>query len=923
MDSALFVGRTQELARLEDALAQALAGRGQVRFVAGEAGSGKTALAVELARRGEVAHPDLLAVMGNCNAQVGSGDPYLPFREALRPLLGDAEATPGGAAVTTESASRLQGALRWSWQALLLFGPDLVEILVPGAGLATKAVAFVADQGNLLERLAKLKARRASQPASERAIASAATGLDQSHILEQFTHLLQAVARRQPLLMILDDLQWADAASIGLLFHLGRRLDESRILILGAYRPDEVALGRDGQRHPLEKALAELKRYQGDVSVDLDRTVVAEGRGFVDAYLDAGPNSLDEAFREALYRRTGGHPLFVVELLQAMRERGALSQDATGHWAATPALDWNTLPARVEGVIEERVGRLASELRDLLTVASVEGADFTAEVVARVQAIDERRLVQRLSAELDRQHRLVEAQGRQRINRQRLSSYRFRHDLFHRYLYGALDQVEREYLHEDVGAVLEELYGEQTAEIAPQLARHFLQAGDRERALPYVIQAGRRARLTYANTEALHYLRLALELAEEAGGDLAAEKTTLYEDLGDVLVNVGQCDEGLAAYAAGLALLAERQMDGERAAVLHRKTAMAHERRGEYPLALHGLDQARQALAADAGSEMARVCLGMAGVLYRQGQATAALDWCQRGLALALEAECADVAAHGYLLRGVLHGAAGRPDLAIADGLQSLQASEESGDLLLTAKAHNNLGFQYHYKADWPQATTHYRASLELRERIGDVNGMATVSNNLGELYLLQGQFDEAFDMAARRWTRRTNMPAALSHGAAAVIAGQGDIFQLLLYGGLLPGYSRSSRTFRYVTDPPGPAACTVTRTADSGAGTLRACLQSATRGDQIVFDASAFPRARPARIAVTSGPLPELAAGGVTVDACSALDAHQLPAALPEAQRQQQRLAGRADHQPPPDAVCAPAQPAGEEPDRRELHQP
>ena len=159
--------------------------------------------------------------------------------------------------------------------------------------------------------------------------------------------------------MILDDLQWADAASIGLLFHLGRRLDESRILILGAYRPDEVALGRDGQRHPLEKALAELKRYQGDVSVDLDRTVVAEGRGFVDAYLDAGPNSLDEAFREALYRRTGGHPLFVVELLQAMRERGALSQDATGHWAATPALDWNTLPARVEGVIEERVGRLA------------------------------------------------------------------------------------------------------------------------------------------------------------------------------------------------------------------------------------------------------------------------------------------------------------------------------------------------------------------------------------------------------------------------------------------------------------------------------------------------------------------------------------------------------------------------------------
>ncbi|MFB0537260.1 MAG: hypothetical protein ACETWR_20040 [Anaerolineae bacterium] len=297
---------------------------------------------------------------------------------------------------------------------------------------------------------------------------------------------------------------------------------------MGAYRPAEVALGRPStssgqrERHPLEPVVNEFKRHFGDIAVDLGQ---AEDRQFVDAFLDTESNRLDITFRQTLYRQTGGHPLFTVELLRGMQERGDLVQDGEGRWVEGPALDWETLPVRVEAVIAERIGRLPERLQDTLTLASIEGETFTAEVIARVRAADEGEVVGRLSGELDRRHRLVSAQGVLRTDPalsgtkggQRLSVYRFRHILFQRYLYNSLDQVERAHLHQAVGTALEALYGEEVGEIAavaPQLARHFQEAGIGEKAVAYLHQAGDRALRMSAHQEAIAHFTQGLELLE-------------------------------------------------------------------------------------------------------------------------------------------------------------------------------------------------------------------------------------------------------------------------------------------------------------------------------------------------------------------------------------------------------------------------
>ncbi|MFQ5859688.1 MAG: tetratricopeptide repeat protein, partial [Anaerolineae bacterium] len=384
---------------------------------------------------------------------------------------------------------------------------------------------------------------------------------------------LQALAAQQPLMLVLDDLHWSDASSIELLFHLGRRIGEARILIVGTYRPADVALGRPGlsagvgetsgqrQQHPLESVTSEFKRYYGDIWIHLGQADEAVGRQFVNALLDTEPNRLGEAFRQALFQHTRGHALFTSELLRDMQERGDLVQDRAGRWIEGSTLDWGALPARVEGVIEKRIGRLEEALREVLTVASVEGEDFTAEVVARVQATDARGLVRRLSGELEKRHRLVGALGFRRLGAQRLSLYRFRHNLFQKYLYNSLDEVERAYLHEDVGSVLEALYEGQTGQIAVQLAWHFEAAGMAEKALEYLFLAGERAQALYAPHEAVEHFTHAFDLA---GRLSVTPPAHLYRARGQAYQTLGEFEGAQADYTVALDLA--EAMDDRQAA---------------------------------------------------------------------------------------------------------------------------------------------------------------------------------------------------------------------------------------------------------------------------------------------------------------------------------------------------------------------
>ncbi len=200
-----FVGRARELARLDKALALALEGQGQVRFVTGEAGSGKTALLEAFAQRALATHANLLVVNGSGNAYTGSGDPYWPFIEMLEQLCG-APKGEGADSISTllhQQAQRLAKTQPIVKRVISAHGPDLHNVL----GCDGTETPGIYD-------------------------------LQQARLFAQMTRVLHAVAARYPLVLMLDDAQWADQASVNLLFHLGRELAGQRMLIVGAFRSD-------------------------------------------------------------------------------------------------------------------------------------------------------------------------------------------------------------------------------------------------------------------------------------------------------------------------------------------------------------------------------------------------------------------------------------------------------------------------------------------------------------------------------------------------------------------------------------------------------------------------------------------------------------------------------------------------------------
>ena len=516
-EAAPFVGREVELARLEAWLRQALAGEARPAFLLGDAGSGKTSLMREFARRAQLKHPDLLVAGGQCNAQTGPGDPFRPFRDILGILTGDLEIGWTVGMLNREQAVQIWSAVPDAVRALTASGPHLLGTLVPPNSLVQRLSPYLTVKADWFQDL-----QTAAADASDR------TGGQQAQVLEELTQALRAIAARHPLLLMLDDLQWADDASLNLLFHLGRRLRGSRVFLLASHRTPQRAGSQKSKR--AASAGGELARgtdSRDEASIRRDRTAArpderGPGRAFIDALVDLEPNRLDDKFRQDLYLRTRGHALFANEVMQNMRQNDNLRRDAEGRWVENRSAPAAAAPARVEAVIEQRLAALSPVQRELLNVASVEGEGFLVEVVANVLGLDWPRALEMFSRDLGQQHRLVQEQGQLRVRSEGLNRFQFHHMLIQEYIYERLVPGEKRRLHRRLLEELEKVLAEAERgrrsvgpeyldTFGPALLHHALLGEEWTKAAGYARELGIRARGRYAMREAIAYHEQALQ----------------------------------------------------------------------------------------------------------------------------------------------------------------------------------------------------------------------------------------------------------------------------------------------------------------------------------------------------------------------------------------------------------------------------
>jgi DNA-binding CsgD family transcriptional regulator/tetratricopeptide (TPR) repeat protein len=440
-----FVGREPELLILEASLIQALAGNSQVLLVGGDPGIGKTRLAEELAAIAR-SH-DASVSWGRCYE--GSGAPtYWPWIQILRTLLRQQDET------------KLRDAM--------------------GAG--------VSDVARLLP---ELNDRWRDIPHARFDGEYA-----QFRLFDSMTTILRNLASIQPLVFVLDDLQWSDRASLLLLEFVVREAVDTRLLLLGTFRDGEI-----GRHHPLAQTLLELSRQGGTQHLTLRGLSPSDTSHLVRLLANCDlPHSLVAAIAE----RTGGNPFFIREFMRLLL--------AGGGGPATDEPDESSLsiPRRVRDLIRQRVERVLPEALEVLGIAAVVGREFNLSLLAELSILSTERLAQILDE-------VARAQLIRELPRS-TGYYRFGHDLTHEALYEDLDAADRLRLHGLVGSALERAYVRDPGPYYAELARHFSLAapiGYRDKAIEYVIKAGDRAmaRIAYDNAaeryqDALQFLDL-------------------------------------------------------------------------------------------------------------------------------------------------------------------------------------------------------------------------------------------------------------------------------------------------------------------------------------------------------------------------------------------------------------------------------
>jgi DNA-binding winged helix-turn-helix (wHTH) protein/tetratricopeptide (TPR) repeat protein len=482
-----FVGRERELERLAQLLGRAVAGHGCVVFVTGEPGMGKTELCAQFLSRARAGHEALRAATGRCLEQSGTGEAYLPFLEAL-----------GG----------------------LLRGPDgrrVSELLLRHAPSWCSHFASLQAQQ---EELA--------------AVQSEARGANSARMLREMGDGLAALSAEHPVVLLLEDVHWADQSSCDLLRLLAQRAAGWRLLIVATLRADEI----EPRNHPLKNIRRELSAHGECEELALP---LLDPAG-VARYLEArfSPHDLPAGLAATITGASEGLPLFVTRLVQLLVERGDIAE-SEGRWHLTrPVAELErAIPDGVRGLIERKLESLDEPDQRALQAASVLGAEFRSATLASVLGVDEVSLDERLD-QLARRHRLVELLEEERLPDRRITLlYRFAHVLYRDVLYQSLANQRRRLLHRQAA---EALLAEQVEEVgrgAAQLAAHFEAAGEYERAIRQLKNAAENAGRLHANREAKQAYEHALGLVKGLpASDQIAENVLLYYDLAWATVNV-------------------------------------------------------------------------------------------------------------------------------------------------------------------------------------------------------------------------------------------------------------------------------------------------------------------------------------------------------------------------------------------------
>ena len=680
------IDRVEEMNRLKEAVDRAVRGEGSLLFLRGEAGIGKTRLTRELGAYARLRGMNVL--YGRCPALLTMTGipPYILWSEVIRDYL---------QASTAEQLYRVIG-----------FYPGEVSKLVPELG----------------QRLRAIPQSMQIDPEHER-----------DRLFEAVSQFITNVSKEAPLLVVLDDLQWTDQSSLLLMHYLARGVSRERLLLVGAYRDSEV-----DEKHPLSPVLTELNRERLLQAVPLKRMSLDHASEMIKQILEQ--DEVPKEFCQLVYQKTEGNPFFVEEVMNSLMEQELIFREGN-RWKIKD-VSRIEFPETVRGVVKSRIGRLDDECRNLLSMASFVGYDFSVEALRGVTGFEENKLVELL----ERMLKTGQIKARVVHGEEACS---FADAIVRDVVHEEVSPLMHRRLHHLVGSALEKVYTDKIDDHLAELAYQFLESNDKDKALGYFLKAGEKAAKIYANNEAVSYFQSALQLLDEKEGELD-ERARVLERLGDIKRIQGESNACVEHWSKALELrkkLNEKEnisrIDRRMASIL---SAMGEEEKAEthYQEALKILEAMPESV------ELASLYSNRAGMLLRRGDLPNARSLGMRALELAEKLNAQEVVANSCRTLGLAFRAIGDAQ-ALRNATEylerGLKTALDNGHMEAAIWCYNSLGSA----TPWHLHETrleYFEKGYGLAKKVGHISSESYLGTHLAVLMLLRGEVGKGVSLA-------------------------------------------------------------------------------------------------------------------------------------------------------------------------------
>jgi len=694
------VDRTEEMNVLKEAVYRAVHGEGGLVFIHGEAGIGKTRLVREL---GAYARSRGVQVLyGRCPAlfRMDGVPPYIIWKEVIKDYL---------ETCTSEQLYRVVG-----------YYPAEVAKLVP-------------------EISQKLRSIPQSFPISPEQ--------EQNRLFEAVSQFVTNISRETPLLVVLDDLQWTDPSSLLLLHYLARDVYRSPLLLLGAYRSTDI-----DSKHPLSPVLTELNRERLLQSVSLKRMSLNEISEMVRQILEQ--DDVPAEFCKMVYEKTRGNPFFAEEVIKSLKEEEVIYREEN-KWKIRE-VSRIEFPETVKSVVKARVDRLDNECQNVLTLASFVGNDFSCETLCGVTGIEENKLLEIIEKLLKTglvKHGVMRGED----------VCSFADIIVRDVLYEEVSPFRRKKLHNVVGCALEKVYAKKIDEHFGELALHFLESEDKEKALDYFLKAGEKASNVHANSEAVSYFESALRLLEEKGE--LREKGRVLEKLGDLKGIVGEPAARLKYWNEALQLRSHLN-EKEKVAGLHRRISYVLFAMGDIEKAREHLDEASESVETMPESvELAKLYIARADEkMWYAGDMAGSRSWAEKALALAEKLGNFEVIADSYLTLGNACFFTRDQKKASECFERALKIALDKNHVDIALAAYFQLALEPSLKIE--KRIEYFEKHMELSKKAGFISSISWSGMALASLYAFyRGNMKDAVSLAEESvaLSRKVGYPRLLS----------------------------------------------------------------------------------------------------------------------------------------------------------------